>query len=245
MNIDLIISADDIREEKLKGKVVVIIDVLRATSVMVTALSRGCKRIIPVREVEEAINLAKLDEDNSTTILGGERDGVKVEGFKFSNSPLDYRNEDIKDKILVMTTTNGTRAIKNSEDADEILIGAMINGGAVAKKIVELNKDVVFVNAGTYGQFSMDDFITSGYIIRCIRDLCGADKLDAINLTDIATTAQYIYDMNPEIVTYVEKAVHYKRLEHLGYHEDLRYCFKKDIIDIVPKYKDGEILSCN
>lgn len=243
MNIDLVISADDISKGKLKGKVVVIIDVLRATSVMVTALSRGCKRIIPVREVEEAINLAKVHNDFSQTMIGGERDGIKVNGFDFSNSPLDYKDEDIRDKTLVMTTTNGTRAIKNSEDADEILIGAMINGRAVAKKIVELNKDVVFVNAGTYGQFSMDDFITSGYIIRCINDLERANKLEETKLTDIATTAQYIYDINPDVVTYVEKATHYKRLEGLGFKEDLEYCFKKDIIDLVPKYKAGEILS--
>lgn len=245
MKIDLIISADDIKEEKLKGKAVVIIDVLRATSVMITALSRGCKRIIPVREVEEAINLAKLDEDRSGTILGGERDGIKVEGFNFSNSPLDYKEEEVKGKTLVMTTTNGTRAIKNSENADEILIGAMINGRAVAEKLIELNKDVVIVNAGTYGQFSMDDFITSGYIIRCVKNILEEKMKQELVLSDIAVTAEYIYDTNPDIFTFVEKAAHYKRLEYLGYSEDLKYCFHKDKVDIVPIYKDGEIVILN
>lgn len=238
MHIDVIISADDIKEEKLKDKVVVIIDVLRATSVMVTALNNGCKKIIPVREVEEALELASQDKENN--LLGGERDGIKLEGFHFSNSPLDYTREVIEGKNLIMTTTNGTRAIKNSEKAEEILIAAMINGRAVAEKLIELKKDVVFVNAGTYGQFSMDDFITCGYIINCLKESLEA-KEKSISLSDIAITAQYIYAANPDIHSFVKEAAHYKRMQHLKYNEDLSYCFTKDIVDIVPVYKAGEL----
>lgn len=238
MHIDVIISADDIKEEKLKDKVVVIIDVLRATSVMVTALNNGCKKIIPVREVEEALELASQDKENN--LLGGERDGIKLEGFHFSNSPLDYTREVVEGKNLIMTTTNGTRAIKNSEKAEEILIAAMINGRAVAEKLIELKKDVVFVNAGTYGQFSMDDFITCGYIINCLKESLEA-KAKSISLSDIAITAQYIYAANPDIHSFVKEAAHYKRMQHLKYNEDLSYCFTKDIVDIVPVYKAGEL----
>lgn len=238
MHIDVIISADDIKEEKLKDKVVVIIDVLRATSVMVTALNNGCKKIIPVREVEEALELASQDKENN--LLGGERDGIKLEGFHFSNSPLDYTREVVEGKNLIMTTTNGTRAIKNSEKAEEILIAAMINGRAVAEKLIELKKDVVFVNAGTYGQFSMDDFITCGYIINCLKESLEA-KEKSISLSDIAITAQYIYAANPDIHSFVKEAAHYKRMQHLKYNEDLSYCFTKDIVDIVPVYKAGEL----
>ena len=239
MYIDVIISADDVKEEKLKDKAVVIIDVLRATSVMVTALSHGCKKIIPVKEVEEAIALASVDKEGF--LLGGERDGIKLEGFNFSNSPFDYTREAVEGKTLIMTTTNGTRAIKNSEKAEVILIGAMINGRAIAKRLVELNMDVVFVNAGTYGQFSMDDFITCGYIISCIKEELNNKGMEKLYLSDIAITAQHIYETNPDIFSYVDKAAHYKRLKQLNYIEDLTYCFTKDIIDIVPMYKDGEI----
>ena len=239
MNIDLIISARDIKEEQIKGKVVVVIDVLRATSVMVTALSRGCEKIIPVKEVEEAIKVASLEENNLKAILGGERNGVKIDGFNFSNSPLDYTCEAVKNKVLVMTTTNGTRAIKNSESAKEIFIASMINGEAIARKLVELNKDVVFINAGTDGMFSIDDFITSGYIISCIKNIL-VDS-NEVNLTDISITAEYLYENNHDVFSIVEKALHYKRLKALGYDEDLKYCFKKSITDIVPVYKNGEI----
>lgn len=242
MHIDVIISADDIKEEKLKDKVVVIIDVLRATSVMVTALNNGCKKVIPVREIKEAMEIARQDKENN--LLGGERDGIKIEGFHFSNSPLDYTKEAVEGKTLIMTTTNGTRAIKNSEVADVILIAAMINGRAVAEKLVELKKDVVFVNAGTYGQFSMDDFITCGYIVSCMKENL-EDKGDDISLSDIAITAQYIYEANPDIFSFVEKADHYKRLQHLDCNEDLIYCFTKDIVDIVPMYEDNEVKITN
>ncbi|MEG1871090.1 MAG: 2-phosphosulfolactate phosphatase family protein [Peptostreptococcaceae bacterium] len=236
MNIDVIISAADIKSEKLKNRIVVVIDVLRATTVMITALSNGCNKVIPVKEIEEAQEIAGRDKNHY--LLGGERVGIKIDGFDFSNSPLDYINEAVKGKTLVMTTTNGTKAIKNSEDAERIFIGALINGRAVAKKLVELNEDVTFINAGTNGEFSMDDFITSGYIINSVNDMSSKP----CTLTDIAITSQYIYINNTDIISFVENAIHYNRLKDLGYDKDLEYCLTKDIVDIVPEYKDGKIL---
>jgi 2-phosphosulfolactate phosphatase len=235
MNIDVVISAHHIKPERFKGRVVVVIDVLRATSVMVTALNNGCERVIPVREVEEAMDIAS--KDRNRYLLGGERGGIKIESFDFSNSPLDYGVEVVREKSLVMTTTNGTRAIKNSEEADEIFIGALINGRAVAEKLAKLNKDVTFVNAGTDGEFSMDDFITSGYIINCLKGIIK----NQCTLTDIAKTSEYVYVNNPNIISFTKDALHYKRMKELNYHDDLTYCFSKDLITIVPEYKDGEI----
>ncbi|WP_346939123.1 2-phosphosulfolactate phosphatase family protein [uncultured Clostridium sp.] len=235
MNIDVVISAQHIKPEKFKDRIVVVIDVLRATSVMVTALNNGCDKIIPVKEIEEAINIARKDRNHY--LLGGERGGVRIENFDFSNSPLDYTQDIVKGKSLVMTTTNGTRAIKNSEEADKIFIAALINGRAVAEKLAKLNKDVTFVNAGTDGGFSMDDFITSGYVISCLRDI----MKNQCTLTDIAKTSEYVYINNPSIISFVKDALHYKRMKDLKYHEDLRYCLSKDIVNIVPEYKDGEI----
>ncbi|WP_346916009.1 2-phosphosulfolactate phosphatase family protein [Clostridium sp.] len=235
MNIDVVISAQHIKPEKFKDRIVVVIDVLRATSVMVTALSNGCDKIIPVKEIEEAVHIASKDRNNY--LLGGERGGIKIDKFDFSNSPLDYSEDIVRGKSLIMTTTNGTRAIKNSEEAEKIFIGALINGRAVAEKLAKLNKDVTFVNAGTDGEFSMDDFITSGYIINCLRDI----MKNQCTLTDIAKTSEYVYINNPSIISFVKDALHYKRMKDLKYHEDLRYCLSKDLVNIVPEYKDGEI----
>lgn len=233
MKVDIIISAADIKSEKLENKVVVVIDVLRATSVMVTALNNGCHKVIPVKEVEEARELVKNERDKY--LLGGERNALKIEGFDFSNSPLDYTKEQVKGKTLVMSTSNGTRAIKNSENAKHIFIASMINGMAVAKKLALLNDDIIFVNAGTGGEFSMDDFITSGYIIKCL------SKLKEVGMSDIAKTSKYIYENNTDIFSFVKEASHYKRIMELDLEEDLKYCLCKDIIGIVPEYKDGEI----
>lgn len=233
MKIDIIISAGDIKDKKVQDKTVVVIDMLRATSVITTAIANGCDEVIPLLTIEEAINL--VQENRGKYILGGERKALKIEGFDCSNSPLEYTHEIVKGKTIVLTTTNGTRAIRGSEGARNILIGAMINGEAAAKKIVQFNNDVVIVNAGTYDEFSIDDFICSGYIIDCLK------RFADIELSDIAATAHYIYTNNEDIFSFIRYASHYKRIEELGLKADLEYCCKKSILDIVPEYKDGKI----
>ena len=239
MKVDIIISASDIKKEKLKEKVVVVIDVLRATTVMVTALNNGCTEVIPAREIEEALEI--VGNEREKYILGGERNALKIKGFDFSNSPLDYTRENVEGRTLVMTTSNGTKAIKNSEGAEHIFIAAMINGKAVAEKLIELNKDVIFVNAGTAGEFSIDDFLTSGYIINCLKHIAKEENREELVLTDIATTSHYIYENNQDLFGFVKYATHYKRIKELGLQEDLKYCLTKAIVHIVPEYKDNKI----
>ncbi|MGH4122681.1 MAG: 2-phosphosulfolactate phosphatase family protein [Clostridium sp.] len=234
MKIDIIVSADDIKKEKIANKTVVVIDMLRATSVISTAMNNGCKGVIPVLTVEDAAGIVRNNKEEF--MLGGERKALKIEGFHYSNSPLEYTRESIEGKTLVMTTTNGTKAIKGCVSASNILIGAMVNAKATAKRIVELNKDVVIVNAGTDGEFSIDDFLCSGYIIDCVLKLVQAE------LSDIAFTSHYIYKNNEDIHRFIKYASHYKRITELGLEADLEYCCRKDIIDKVPEYKNGIIV---
>jgi len=234
MRIDIIVSADDIKKEKIENKTVVVIDMLRATSVIVTALNNGCKGVIPVLTVDEAADIVRNSKEEF--MLGGERNALKIEGFHYSNSPLEYTRDTIEGKTLVMTTTNGTKAIKGCAGASNILIGAMLNAKAIARRIIKLNKDVVIVNAGTYGEFSIDDFLCSGYIIDCVLKETEAD------LSDIAITSHYIYKNNEDIHSFIKYASHYKRITKLGLEADLEYCCRKDIIDSVPEYKNGIII---
>lgn len=233
MKVDLIISADDIKKDKVLQKSAVVIDMLRATSVITTAINNGCKRVIPVLTIEEA--MATKERLEKEVILGGERKGLKIDGFDFSNSPLEYTREVIEGKTLVMTTTNGTRAIRGSLNAANILIGSVLNGRAVAERLAELKNDVVIVNAGTYGEFSIDDFICSGYIINCL------SKITTVELSDVAITANYIYSNNEDINGFAKFAKHYKRIKELNLLEDFEYCCRKDIIKIVPEVIGGEI----
>ncbi|MDT8716738.1 2-phosphosulfolactate phosphatase family protein [Clostridium sp. 19966] len=232
MNADIIISADDIKESKIRDKVVIVIDMLRATSVITTAFMNGCKNVIPVLTVERALEIAK---DKKGCILGGERKAVKIEGFDCSNSPLEYTSDIIKNKELIMTTTNGTRAINECKAAHKILIGCLLNAKACSEAASKYDRDVVIVNAGTYGQFSMDDFICSGYIIECMT------KQEKIKLTDIAFTAKHIYKQHEDILSFIKDANHFNVIKSLGLEEDLNYCIQKDITDVVP-YLQGEII---
>lgn len=235
MKVDIIISADDIIESKIEGKIIVVIDMFRATSVIVTALNNGCREVRPYLTIEETLEYSKkLNRDEY--LLGGERRAVKIEGFDLSNSPLEYTRELVDNKIVLMTTTNGTRTLTKSANAERILIAAMINAKAVAKKLLEINREVVIINAGTNGNFSMDDYICSGYIINEMLKIN-----NTLDLTDIAKTANIIYESNYEIMSYVKEATHYSVMKSLGLDNDIEYCTKKSIINIVPEYKNGKI----
>ncbi len=235
MKIDIIISADDIKESKIKDKIVVVIDMFRATSVIITALNNGCKEVIPYLTIEETLEEArKLGREDY--ILGGERRAVKIDGFDLSNSPLEYTKNNVENKTVFLTTTNGTKTLTKSKSAKRIFIGAMINAKAVANNLMKINEDVVIINAGTNGNFSMDDYICSGYIIN---EILKDDK--SIELTDIARTANIIYEENVDIMSYVKQATHYSVMKSLELDNDIEYCVKKSIVNIVPEYKNDRI----
>ena len=157
MKIDVIISADYIDSEALKGKIAVVIDMLRATSVITTALYNGAKKVIPVVSVEEAFEKAnELKSLGEEVLLGGERKALKIDGFDFSNSPLEYKREIVEGKNVIMSTTNGTRALNLCNKADKVIVASVLNGQAVAKYLENEEKEIVFVNSGTNGEFSSD-----------------------------------------------------------------------------------------
>ncbi|HSP47798.1 MAG TPA: 2-phosphosulfolactate phosphatase [Clostridiaceae bacterium] len=232
MRIDIIISAEQVNSDQVKTNTVIVVDTLRATSTIITALSNGAKSVVPVATVEEALHIRKQYEH---AVLGGERRSVKIEGFDYSNSPREYTNIEIHGTNIILTTTNGTKAISRSREGKRILIGALLNAKAVAGKAFECGDDIVIVNAGTNGRFSMDDFITGGAIISELMDL------GPLELSDIAKTALLIYRSYKDIRSYIKEAAHYKSLEELGLQEDIDFCLQKDIFDIVPEYSDGVI----
>ena len=209
----------------------------RATSVIVTALNNGCEEVIPFLTIEETLESSE-ELNREEYILGGERRAVKIDGFDLSNSPLEYTKEVVEDKKVLITTTNGTRTLTKSNSAKRIIIAAMINAKAVADKLLEINEDVVIINAGTNGNFSMDDYICSGYIIN---EMLKVDN--NIELTDISKTANMIYENNSDIISYVKEATHYSVMKSLELDNDIEYCMKKSIVNNVPEYKDGKIVN--
>lgn len=156
----------------LRGGIAVVIDVLRATTAMSHALAAGCEAVIPCLEVEEAKAVA-ASLPPGTALLGGERGGLPIPGFDLGNSPGDYTPERCRGKTLVITTTNGTRAILASLDADRVLIASFANLAATARELLrELNGDpprpVHLVCAGTEGEISLEDTLFAGALYHAI-----------------------------------------------------------------------------
>jgi 2-phosphosulfolactate phosphatase len=155
----------------LKGGVAVVVDVLRATTVMVHALDNGCEAVIPCAEIEEAQAVA-AGLPPGTAILGGERGGLPIPGFDLGNSPGDYTREVCEGKTLVMTTTNGTRAILACLDAERVYIASFANLKATSDELMVqfLKKDhghaIHIVCAGTEGFISLEDSLLAGAITR-------------------------------------------------------------------------------
>ena len=222
--------------EDAENKIVIVIDVLRATSVITTALYNGAEKLIPVVSVEEAFELKEKLHKNA--ILGGERNALKPEGFDMGNSPLEYSKNRVYGKTVVLTTSNGTLAIKSCQKAKYILIGCFLNVTAVAREAVNLsralgeNADIVLLCAGTLGKFSLDDFCCAGAIC----DYLCKNHRDS-KLSDLATAAKLLYQNKADnIHSLISMAKHYKVLKELGFEKDLDYCLQQDIFDIVPFY---------
>ncbi len=229
MNIDVILSAREIFPDKVKNKTVVVIDVLRATSVMTTALANGAKKIIPVLTPEEAFDLQK-EMGAENVVLGGERNAVPIPGFDFGNSPFSYPEEIIKDKTLIITTTNGTRAILNSLGAKKLLVGAFLNDKAIVESIKD-DDEVVFVASGSKDHFTMEDSLCAGKMAHDLQEMAGA------TLSDVAIAMACLYEQNKDDIHAIGcKGKHYKRLKGLGELKDLEYCYQSNILDVVPVY---------
>lgn len=234
MKIDVILTAADIQPEKIKDKIVVIIDVLRATSVMITALANGAKAVYPYKDIESVLENSKKSK---SFVLGGERKGLKIEGFDFGNSPLEYTREAVEGKDMFMTTSNGTRAIENSANGSKkLFIAAFLNVESVAEKILKENDDTVIVCSGTDDNFSLDDALCAGEIIKRVKE-----KNKNVHLTDISLAMKKLAETSISIENTLEGSKHFEYLKKIGFYGDMNHCFTMDMFDIVPEYKNGVI----
>lgn len=220
-------------DKKLKNKTVVVIDTLRTSSVITTALANGAKEIIPVVEIEDAIELARRLESNSF-LVGGERNGAKIEGFDLSNSPLEYNSDIVKDKTVIITTTNGTKALKKASLSDDVIIGCLLNVSAVADYLFSKSRDIVIICAGTKGKFSIDDIITAGVIYDRLKNRICFDS------DDLSKASYFLYKaFQIDILSILKESTSFSIMKKSGYKNDLLYCASMDMFNIVPKYEDG------
>jgi 2-phosphosulfolactate phosphatase len=158
-----------VEPEQLAGRIVVVIDVLRATTTIIHALAAGATQVLPCLEVEEARLLAKTLA--TKVVLGGERAGGKIAGFDLGNSPLEYTPQAVGGKTLVFTTTNGTRAMNRCKSARRVLIGGFVNLSAICRELMGA-QEIALLCAGTDGQVTREDALFAGAVVE---DLVGQD----------------------------------------------------------------------
>jgi 2-phosphosulfolactate phosphatase len=235
MQITVLQSVKDINPNQLINQTVIVIDVLRATSNIITALMYGCKEIIPLETIEAAEKL-KAPGD----LLGGERNCLNLLDFDFGNSPYEYMTPYVQDKRILMTTTNGTRVILQANQAKHILAGAFINAQACARAAMELNEDVAILCAGTNDAFSWEDGLCAGLLVNELQQK--TNHSFQVNDFGLCMLSSYS-EVQPNLLQAILQSANGKKLSQLGFERDILYCSKVNISDFVPILSDGMLIS--
>ena len=219
----------------LSNAVVVIIDVLRATSTIATALYNGAKCVIPVDSVAKCIELGRQID----AITAGERDGKIAEGLKYGNSPFEYPKEFVAGKTLVLTTTNGTKLLHMALDkgAGNIITGSFPNLSSVCSYLISQNCNVILGCAAWKDKVNIEDLLFAGAVINQVKNNF------AINC-DSSQIAETLYaDAKNDLFEFIKQknASHYHRLAGYGLEKDIRYCLTPNIANVLPFYEEGKL----
>tara|TARA_R110000868_G_scaffold408293_5_gene691043 strand:- start:81577 stop:82314 length:738 start_codon:yes stop_codon:yes gene_type:complete len=238
--IDVFFSVQTFQEEELRGKSAVIIDVLRASSSIVTAINSGAKKIIPVEDMSDAMKIARTMDQNDY-LLCGEKDGIKIDGYHLGNSPLEYTKEAVGNKTLIMNTTNGTKAIKKASLANRIYIGSFLNQQSILNALAEHDDEVVLICSGWRGRLALEDTMFAGSLIH---KLCNGNLPEATK--DGAKVAFGLFEkFGNDLEETIKKSDHAYRLRNLVDEDDVSFCCKVDEFDVLPGMKDGIITNLN
>lgn len=229
-------GAKDAFKAVKRGDLIIVVDVLRCTSSIVSALANGAKAVIPAETLKEAHELHRQHLDY---LLAGERKGRKLRGFNLGNSPLEFVREVVEGKTVIMTTTSGTHALVRCRQAEHVLVGAFLNAEAVARKAAEICQkervNVSFVLAGEKGLFSLEDFLCAGAI-------ASGFQLEGFDFTDEALAAVFGFGrVKGRLREHIEKSRHARHLTELGFGKDVDFSCKLNHFGIAPVYKDDKV----
>ncbi|UVI32279.1 2-phosphosulfolactate phosphatase [Paenibacillus spongiae] len=234
MRIEVISNVNEARADRITHRTAIVIDVLRATSTIVAALEAGSAGILPVETVLEARTLQRPSD-----LLAGERFCRKIAGFDLGNSPPDFIPETVKNRRIILTTTNGTRAMQKALRADTVLAGSLTNGSACAKAAIDFRRDIVLICSGSHDEFALEDGLCAGFII---------DRLLAFASTNVEIddfgTAMLGYYRNTagRITDALLGSTTGRRLVKMGYARDIDHCAKSDCCAVVPKLQGDTLV---
>jgi 2-phosphosulfolactate phosphatase len=216
----------------IKDPIVVVVDILRATSVISTAFHYGIKEVIPVKSVDQAKNYLKT----SDYIVAAERNALPIEGFDYGNSPFQYMNKKILNKTLVLTTTNGTKAI-NIASENQVITASYINFNSICRYLIQSNKNIIILCSGWKGVFNLEDSIFAGYLTNEI-----LKNKNYISNCDSVKASIILYNSSKNnLFEFLSDSAHRNRLKHLNMEKDTTFClcpnFKSDIIPFLDNGK--------
>ena len=221
MKIDLIFRHEDFLPKHGIGRTAIVIDVLRATTSIVTAVTNGVDSVVPVMTPDEAFEM----REQRGHLLAGEQNGLMIEGFDFGNSPLEFQKSRVEGRTLVLCTSNGTKAIVKASIAENVLIASFLNAAAIVRHAKKLGRDIVILCSGTIGQRTLEDTVCGGMIAAALDGELTPDALEAVEI--------YLKYKNG-ISRCLEDSHHGKDLVKLGFADDLDYAAQVDITGTVP-----------
>ena len=205
--------------------IVVVIDVFRATSAIVTAFYNGVSKMIPVATVQEA-----KEYQANGFMAAAERDGEMMEGFELGNSPFGYMNSKVKGKTIAISTTNGTQAIEASRKASKIIIGSFLNLEVVCEYLVAQKKDVILVCAGWKNKFNLEDTLFAGAVVDSL-----TSQSDFEIDCDSAIASKHLYNVAKDnMYDFLSNSSHRNRLAKLDLERDIKYCLTLNLCPIIP-----------
>ncbi len=237
MEVDVFLTSSVISEEEVRGRTVIVIDVLRTSSTITTVLFNGARAVIPVTDAEEAGKIAS-NLDQSSYLLGGERGGEPIEGYQHGNSPLEYSRQVVESKTVILNTTNGTRAISLARSAEHLVVGSFLNADAIVRFVKEAGNDVTIVCAGWRHRVALEDSLAAGMILYRLWD--GKEPGLVSDGAHIAFT-QYQNDRD-QLQTTLRRCNHAQWLAGKGYQADVDYCFQIDAVPILPYFDDRRLI---
>ncbi|MCX6827069.1 MAG: 2-phosphosulfolactate phosphatase [candidate division Zixibacteria bacterium] len=238
MRIDLFLVPVPNIESQLSDKTLVVIDILRASTTICQALKSGARAVIPVMEPGEAAEM-RTKIGIETTVLGGERNGLKIEGFDLGNSPLEYTEEKVKGKTIILTTSNGTRVYNRTAASKLILTGALVNISRVVKRTAQAGNDIVIICAGQNGDFSIEDTLCGGMLLHRL----ATDEKTEMELNDAASLALLLYRSNSRTLKQtISRGEHGRYLTKLGFEADVNMATETDSMPVLPILKDSRII---
>ena len=213
--------------------IVVVVDILRATSAICTAFENGVKKMIPVAGLDEAQKYK-----DAGYLVAAERNAIKQEGFDFGNSPYHYMSEEVKGKTIVISTTNGTQAIEAAKGKATIVIGSFLNLSAVSSWLLQQKKDVLILCAGWKNKFNLEDSLFAGALANQLRD-----SNDFYTLCDSTIAAGYLYERaEQDLYGFLDVSSHRHRLKNLELEADVKYCLQIDIFTCIPIFNNDGLV---